>query len=264
MTPLRSTRPGLALLAGLLMAVTLPAAEGGFSATLALEEKTSAGLLTLSDDERAALDQLVADDLAFARREKLTALDGTFISRLAEAERKLAGLDRLSAEELAKINELVAAAIASRPQPKERPRLKDSDVIARKRSDVHGSVTVGYGWGSGGRSTRFGSVYVNYTDPSGRFGLGIGVTSVDGDGLWGYYPGYYTPGYYYPGFYDYPGNYYGDFYEAAPVYADATPRAFLNASYRLDSRNGSFGGDGACFRAAPAGGFGGRGGGRRH
>lgn len=261
MTPLRFSRSGFALLAGLVLAVAAPAAEGGFSATLSLEEKTAAGLIGLGADERAALDQLVADDLAFARREKLTALDGTFVSRLGEANRKQAGLDRLSAEQLAKLNELVAAAIAARPQPKERPRLKDRDVISRDRGQVHGSVTVGYGWGRGGREARFGSFSVNYTDPSGKFGLGVGVTTFEGDGFWGYSPGYYRSGYYYPDYYGYP---FADTYVIDPIYADDTTRPFVRASYRFDRPDRGFVGDGSCFRAAPSGGFGGRGGFRRN
>jgi hypothetical protein len=265
MTPLRRPRFGFSLLASLLLAAALHAAEGGFTATLSLDEKSAAGITTLSADERNALDLLVADDLAFARREKLTALDGTFVSRLSEASRKSAGLDRLSPEQLAKLNELVAAAIAARPQPKERPRLKDKDVLTRKEGQVHGSVTVGYGWGSGGRVARFGSFAVNYTDPSGRFGLGLGLSTFDGDGFWGYYPGYYTPGYYYPGFYDYYPTYsLIDSYGPRVVYVTDAPRTFLNASYRFDDRTGGFAGDGACFRGSPGGSFAGRGGvGRR-
>ncbi len=256
MTPSPFTRPGLLVLAGWLMLATgaLRAAEGGFTATLTAEQKTAAGVTTLTADERAALDQLVADDVAFARRENLTDLGSTFVARRTEADRKQAGLDRLSPEHLAKLNELVAAAIAARPTPKERPRLKESDVLsAKRRGEIHGSVTVAYGWGRGGREYRAGTLWLNYQDPDGRFGLGVGISTSDGDGFYGYYPGYY-----------YPGGYYADFY---PGYYDtryyAAPRVYLDASYRTEDRGDFFRGDGSYLRGPGSAGFGGHGGGRR-
>ncbi len=254
MTPSLLIRPGLLLLTGWLMLATgsLRAADGGFTATLSLEQKTAAGVATLTADERTALDQLVADDLAFARRENLADLGGTFVSRRTEADRKQAGLDRLSPEQLAKLNELVATALAARPKPKERPRLKESDVLnGKRRGEIHGSVTVMYGWGRGGRDYRAGTLWLDYQDPDGRFGLGVGITSVDGDGFYGYYPGYY-----------YPGGYYADYY---PGFSDTryytTPRVYLDASYRADDRGDFARGDGSYLRGP---GSGGHGGGRRH
>lgn len=250
MTPSPLTRPGLLVLAGWLLLVTgsLRAADGGFTATLSPEQRTAAGLTTLTDDERTALDQLVADDLAFARRENITDLGGTFVSRRTEADRKQAGLDRLSPEQLAKLNELVAAALAARPKPKERPRLKESDVLgAKRRGEIHGSVTVMYGWGRGGRDYRAGTLWLDYQDPDGRFGLGLGLTSADGDGFYGYYPGYYYPGGYYADYY--PG--YGD-----PWYYPA-PRVYLDASYPAGDRGDFARGDGAYLRGPRSGGHGG-------
>jgi len=256
MTPSRFTRPGLLLLTGwLLFAIgSLRAAEGGFTATLSLEQKTAVGVPTLTADERTALDQLVADDLAFARRENITYLGGSFVSRRTEADRKQAGLDRLAPAQLAKLNELVAAALAARPQPKERPRLKASDVLsAKRRGEIHGSVTVAYGWGRGGREYRAGSLWLDYYDPENRFGLGVGISTSDGDGLFGYYPGYYYPGGYsadnYPGYYD--------------ARYDATPRVYLDASYRADDRGDFPRGDGSYLRGPKSGGFGDRGEGHR-
>lgn len=252
MTPSRFPRLGLGLLAACLLTATatLAAGEGGFTATLSIEQRDLAGLTTLTPDERSALDQLVADDLAFARRENITELDGTFVTRRTEGARQQAGLDRLSPEQLAKLNELVAAAIASRPAPRERPRLKESDVLAAKRrGEIHGSVTLAYGWGSGGREFRAGSLWLDYYDPESRFGLGVGISTIEGDGYYGYHPGHYYPGVHYPGFYDY------DFY-SPPVY-------FPNSAFRPDARGGFFHDDHHCFRAIPTGGFGGRGGGRR-
>ncbi len=241
---------GLALLAaGLVVAVTtLSAAVGGFTTTLSAEQRQAAGLESLSADERTALDQLVADDLAFARREKLTVLDETFIARQPEASRKLAGLDRLTTAQITKLNELVAAAIAARPTPKERPRLKDKDVLGNRRGEIHGSVTVAYGWGGGGREFRAGSLWLDYYDPASRVGIGVGITSTSGSGYYGYWPDYYPSRFYYPADYGYI-----DYYDPAPVFISAGGRGDFSSGFR---------GDGACFRAMPAGGRGG--GGRRH
>jgi hypothetical protein len=232
-------RLGLGLLAGLLIATSpLAAAEGGFTATLSPEQRDAAGLAGLNDDERGALDRLVAQDLAFARREKITVLDDTFATRHDETARKLSGLDRLTAGQLAKLNELVAAAIAARPTPKERPRLKESDVVVQRRAEIHGSITVAYGWGGGGRDFRAGSLWLNYYDPETRLGIGVGLTSMEGGGYYGY-PDYYP----------------GRFYPAAYSFADYDE--FSPANLTVDGR-GQFGGtgfhgDGACFRGGSAG-----------
>lgn len=233
-SPLRRVRLGF--LAGLLWVSVLPlsAAEGGFTATLSNEQRDAAGLSALADDERAALDQLVAEDLSFARREKLTRFDDLFSARLDEAARKQAGLDRLTAPQLAKLNELVAAAIASRPAPKQRPRLKDDEVLAKRRGEVHGSVTVAYGWGAGGRDFRAGSLWLDYYDPESRVGVGVGITTVSGDGFYGYAPGYYS-GRYYPGSFSF-----ADYdFPAGPIYVNGGSRGF---------GGGGFQGDGSCFR----------------
>jgi hypothetical protein len=253
MKPTPFTRRSLFLLTGWLMLATgsLRAAGGGFTATLALEQQTAAGVTTLTADERTALDQLVADDLAFARRENLTDLGGTFVARRTAADRKQAGLDRLAPEQLAKLNELVAAALAARPTPKERPRLRASEVLsAKRRGEIHGSVTVMYGWGRGGRDYRAGTLWLDYQDPEGRFGLGLGLSTSDGDGFYGYDPGYYFPGGYhadyYPGYYD--SRYY------------AAPRVYLDTSYRTDDR-GDFSRGGGSYLCGPR--LDGHGGGRR-
>jgi hypothetical protein len=244
------TRRWLALFAVGLLIATPPlvaAAKGGFTATLSAEQREAAGLTTLSVDERAALDQLVADDLAFARREKMTVLDQPFVARLPETSRKQAGLDRLKPEQLAKLNELVAAAIAARPTPKERPRLKETDVLGNRRPEIHGSVSVAYGWGAGGRDFRAGSLWLNYYDPESRIGIGVGISSMSGPGYYGYSPYYYSDRYY-PDRY-YPASVgYVDYYDPLPIYVSSGGRGDFGGGFR---------GDGACFRGVG-------GGGRRH
>jgi hypothetical protein len=188
----------LATLAGGWLAFATPAraAEGGFTATLSADEQAAAGLTAASPGERTALDQFVAGELGLIRNGATTELPGSFISRRTEAERKSAGLDRLTEAQLEKLNELVASVLADRPKPKERPRLKESDVLAAApRNRIHGSVTVGYGWGGGGDMWTE-SLWLEYYDPSGRFSLGLGLSNFSGDGYYGYYPYGYGGPYY--------------------------------------------------------------------
>lgn len=242
MTPSPSVRPGLRLLAlGLfLLAAQLRATEGGFSATLPVEQQTAAGLSTLTADERAALDRLVAADLHLARHENSAELDRTFVARRTEAERRQAGLDRLPPEQLARLNDLVAAAIAVRPAPKARPRLPGSEVRgAKTRGEIHGSVSVAYGWGRGGRDFRASSLELNYYDPESRIGLGLRIMTSHGG-----YPGYF----YYPDYYASPDD----------PFSGPYPDAF----YRVDSRARFYQDDGTYLRGPVRGDF--TGGGFRH
>ena len=179
---------------GLLLAATLLyAAEEGFTTTLSPEQQTAAGLTKLSPGERATLDQLVAAEMSESRLAEGKVLSGTFVSRRTEAERQAGGLDRLNAAELARLNELVANTVVARPKPKERPRLKDDDVInVKAKPELHGSVSITFGRGAGGtfRGTDF---WLNYTIPEYGLSLGFGMSQSSG----GFLPNYY----YYPGGY---------------------------------------------------------------
>ncbi len=253
MKPLSWARPGLLLLAGLLLAGALRATEGGFSATLSTGQKDAAGFAALSAAELTILDQLVADDLAYARRENLPVLDGTFAARQTEAERQAAGLDRLTTEQLARLNELVAAAITARPMPKERPRLKDSDVFVKNKPEVHGSVTFGYGWSRGG-SARFGSFYTEYYDPATRLSLGVGVSTFNGSGYWGGGPG---SDYAYSGSFSEPWYYSGNTTTGMIDLAYHGDKWSAAVGYGFTRSDGPMRGDGSCFTLPADGGLGG-------
>jgi len=191
----------LAALAGcLLLALTpLRAGEGGFSATLSAEAKTSSGLARLTPTELAVLDRVVADEVALARQQNMTEFSENFIARRSPEERQQAGLDRLTPEQQARLNDLVAAALASRPKPKERPRLKEGEILAPpKPAEIHGSVTLSYGWG-GGRSIRGESLWLDYYDPETRLEIDVGISNYSGNGFGGYYPDGPASGYYYGG-----------------------------------------------------------------
>ena len=154
MIPFRVVRSGV-LLAGLLTALNLSAraAEGGFTTTLSSEELTAAGITTLTADETAALDRLVTEDYDRVRLMDSIPLTSTFTDRQTAAQLKEAGLDRLTPAQLAKLDEAVAAAIAARPQPRERPRLRDSVVLNEQgRLRMHGGMSFTYGR-SRGRSS---------------------------------------------------------------------------------------------------------------
>lgn len=195
MIPYRVIRSGL-LLAGLLAALGGPlgAAEGGFIASLSSDNFSAAGLASLTELERAALDRLVAGDINRAGLLKTSALPGKLSDRHNETIRKEAGLDRLTAEQLAKLNELVDGAIYNRPQPKLRPRLQASEVLSEKgRIRVHGGFSLTYGW-TGGRSFREVGGWVSYYDTETGLGIGFGYSQGSGDGLYGYYPDSYYGG----------------------------------------------------------------------
>ena len=180
---------------GLLLAATLlHAVEGGFTTTLSPDQQAAAGLTGLSPAERAALDQLVASETAESRVAEGKVLSGTFASRRTEAERQAAGLDRLSEAELARLNEMVANVAISRPKPKERPRLKDDDVVSAKtRPEVHGSVSLTFGHGPGG-SFRGADLWLSYYIPEYGLSLGFGMSRYTG----GFLPyDYYNPGSFY-------------------------------------------------------------------
>jgi hypothetical protein len=235
MIPLRVIRSSM-LLAGLLMSLAAPliAGDGGFIAALSSQQKADAGLTVLTPEELEALDQLVADDQARVRQLKTSALPGKFSSRHSEEKRAAAGLNRLTAEQLAKLDELVDGAVYSRPAPKERPRLREGDVLSEQgRLRVHGGMSFTYGWAGGGRSFRESSAWVSYYDPVTGLGLGFGFSNFSGDGL---YPGYAYDRDYYPA--------------TAPSYS-AIPRAGFAGAQRLGSagmgRTG-FNGDGASLR----------------
>lgn len=241
MIPFRVVRSGV-LLAGLLTALNLSAraAEGGFTTTLSAEERNAAGIATLTAGETAALDRLIAEDNDRVRL--FNSITSTFTDRQTGAQLKEAGLDRLAPEQLAKLNELVATALAARPQPRERPRLKDGAVLSEQgRLRVHGGMSFTYGWAGGGRNFRETSAWVSYFDPVTGIGLGFGISSYSGDSL---YPGYYYDRGYYPA-------------TNAPVLV--APRTQLADGARLSVNRGGFVGDGASMRGSGRGGHGMRG-----
>jgi hypothetical protein len=233
MIPFRVIRSGV-LLTGLLaaLATPLPATSVGFTTSLSQEQKTAAGLTNLTSAELAALDRLVAADTAGGRRTHAPALNDHFTRRYSEAETKEAGLDRLTPEQLEKLDELItsAIAVAPPPQPRERPRVRDGEILSEQgRMQVHGGASLTMGWAGGGRNYREVGAWVSYFDPVTGLGLSVGFSRYTGDLL---------------------GSYYGNNYYAGMPYLYSVPRAPFTALDRgsLNLEKSEFAGDGALLR----------------
>jgi len=174
----------------------LPAAEGGFIATLSEQQQTDAGLTKLSAEQQLALNSLVAREVSLARQGGVTAFAGTFYSRRKPEERASAGLDQLTTAERDALNQAVATAIASKPVPVTLTRrLREKELAANRRLETHGEVTFVYGRGSGGRDLIGGSVYTEVYDRETGVSLGVGVSRYEGNGWWGYPYDYYGTGF---------------------------------------------------------------------
>lgn len=165
---------------------SLHATDGGFTATLSKDQQASAGLTKLSTDEETALNVLVAREVSAARQGGVRAFAGNFLSRRKPEERAQAGLDRLTPAEQARLKDLVAAALASGPawtEPKSKLVSLDTSVKDPRHLEVHGEVSFLYGWGSGGRSIKGGSIYTTFTDPAGRYQFAVGYSQYEGSGF---------------------------------------------------------------------------------
>jgi hypothetical protein len=191
---------GLAALLVLLLA-PLRAIAAGFSSTLASGQLSATGLDQLNDDDLTRFDLLVASDLSTARQLKVTTFAESFSER---HQGQWTGLDHLAGEQRAQLDELVADAIAAQPLPKERPRLKDNEVVSlQRRLQVHGGMSFTVGWASGGRDFREAAAWVSYFDPVTGLGLSFAFSQYSGDAIYPY-------GYYYPGPFAYnPTGWYG-------------------------------------------------------
>jgi len=134
--------------------------------------------------------------------------------------------------------------------PKERPRLKDNEVVSLKRRlQVHGGMSFTYGWDSGGRNFREAGAWVSYYDPESGLGLAVGFSRFSGDAPYGY--GYSPYGY----GYDRGGWSYGSPRSAYDVDLSWTRPGFgidLGFSQTDFSRRGGFDGSGSSLRM-PAG-----------
>lgn len=174
----------LALALGILAAAPVSATSimGRFSKSLKPADVKACGIDRLSKDQIAALDDLIQRQDAVAA--SATAPLPPFSKRLTAEEYRAAGMDRLTEAEVVRIDDLVmlrekeffAAARRAVPAPGPVPASPETSVVASGPTpELHGSVTVGMGWGSGGTSDRFGAVESTYTDPAHGFSIDVGV-----------------------------------------------------------------------------------------
>jgi hypothetical protein len=190
----------LLLLAGwLAVAVAVAAAAPGvylFSGSLAPAERTACGVDRLSLQQVAALDDLVRRESAVVAG--APAAVPQFSRRLDPAECRAAGLDRLTPAQVARLDGLVSRWLAA-----DEPVAFASGggtlypagakaAANQARSEIHGTITLEYGAGSGGYSERTGAIDLFYAPPGSRFSFGFGYA----DSLVKFAdPDYYAPGY---------------------------------------------------------------------
>ena len=181
------------LAAGLMAAVpaTGRAADARFSQILTAGEFTDAGLKRLSSDQVAVLDALVRRDLANqtapSRGDAPPAV--RFSQRLTADERSVAGLTLLTETELARLDayaERHATARLARvllaPPSFVPPSLRLRPAETKTAPEVHGSFSLGMGWGKGGYSERTGSMNLKYEDPVHGLSVSVGYSETHAKG----------------------------------------------------------------------------------
>jgi hypothetical protein len=154
-----------------------------FSTGLTSAQAAACGLGRLTDAERAVLDTAVARELALARQGGVRGFSTPFSERQPPADRARSGLDRLTDAERHALDEAVAGAMASTYLQPLSPRtlLGGPLETVAPPSPLHGSMTLMYGWGSGGRSAYGASMEVTYLDPKDRFSATVVYSTTRGD-----------------------------------------------------------------------------------
>jgi hypothetical protein len=171
----------------LFAAVPAFAADQPFSATLTAENRSASGLAHLNPTQISALDAFVQREVKLARDGDVIAFAGGFSQRRSAAERTAAGIDQLTPKERETLDSLVAREIAVRPQSSSGLLPPTSSSVhvqtTTVKPEIHGSVTLGYGWGSGGSSLYGGEMNLNYTDPSGKTTTSFTYAELHGKGF---------------------------------------------------------------------------------
>lgn len=170
------------------------------SRTLIPAEYEDSGLKQLTSDQIAVLDALVRRDTEVLSRPAPANKPRAerFSERLSADEQNNAGLTLLSGSELAKLNAYVARLTAPIGSPSgsfasgggtSQPWIAEKTL--RRPPEIHGSITLLYGQGSGGYSERGGAMVLTYDDPSG-ISVAVGYSEIRTKGGYGpYYRDYY-------------------------------------------------------------------------
>jgi hypothetical protein len=161
-----------------------------FSATLSDSQRKEAGLGQLTPDNVAVIDALVRQDEATLKRRGSLSGFGTFSQRRSDHEREIAGLAQLTPTQLARLDGLAGLRISPPPamilsearSAKGTPGVLVRPVERPYALEVHGSMSLSYGWSSAG-STRGGEMIINLQDPAHRFSINIGYSQYQGSGV---------------------------------------------------------------------------------
>lgn len=179
-----------------------------FSKTLSAAELSSVGVARLSSDQLAILDALVRRDLErsrFASREPRAA---RFSDRLTADERRNAGIDQFPDAERTALDAAVERLITPPPAAGGTARYAGGysvpNVKLRREPEIHGSLTLLYGVGSGGYSEYGGEMVLTYEDPADRFAVAVGYSELHTKG--GYYYRNCRDGFFRDGFLRRPGD----------------------------------------------------------
>jgi hypothetical protein len=170
-----------ALLAVALTAMVRAADLARFSQVLTAEQRAATGLDQFTSDQLAVLDALVRHDDAYAMPSTVAhPRPARFSQRLNADERRNAGLVRLSPDQLARLDALVEQRVPLRVPVVVPAASATAPVVEveRVRPQIHGSVTLGMGWGSGGYSEMGGSMVVDYYDPAHNLDVMMGYSEV--------------------------------------------------------------------------------------
>lgn len=160
------------------------------SRTLIPSEYEDAGLKQLGSDQIAVLDALVRRDTASSLRgvSADTPRPARFSERLTLNERTNSGLALLSEAQVMKLDGYVARLTApvgsgswsfAAGQSSTGPRITTKKL--ERGPEIHGSITLMYGQGSGGYSERGGAMVLTYDDPSG-ISLAVGYSEIKTEG----------------------------------------------------------------------------------
>jgi hypothetical protein len=161
---------------------------GEFWTSLSPEERTSVGFDKLTPEERIALDALATKEIRLAQQGDVTGFAGTFIARRTDEERRQAGLARLSVAEKYQMDRLIARALANRPVQMSTVAVRapgENDIKTKRTTwETHGFVQLEYGWGSGDREYKAGTIGVSQVNPKTGSSVSFIYSVVEGDGWW--------------------------------------------------------------------------------
>jgi hypothetical protein len=181
----------LAACCALLGPAARAADEPRFSNTLSAAQRAESGLAQLSDDNVAVIDALVRQDEAAAKRRNGLIGPGRFSMRRTEHERDIAGLAKLTPAQLERLDDLIAPWVTVAPPQLSAEIGSPAPALlpeARERTpEVHGSVSLTYGWSKGG-NVRGGDLVLTYADPAHHFAVLVEYSEYHGKGLAPPYP----------------------------------------------------------------------------